>query len=62
MADILDKKDGPAMDTAVLNAAASIMVSGKADNMLDGVEMAYESVMQGKAKEKLEQLIEHTNK
>lgn len=59
---ILNKKDGPAMDTAVLNAAASIMVSGKADNMLDGVEMAYESVMQGKAREKLEQLIEHTNK
>jgi len=60
--NILNKKDGPAMDTAVLNAAASIMVSGKADNMLDGVEIAYESVMQGKAKEKLEQLVEQTNK
>ena len=60
--NILNKKDGAAMDTAVLNAAASIMVSGKAENMLDGVEMAYESVMQGKAKEKLDQLIEYTNK
>lgn len=60
--DILDKKDGAPMDTAVLNAAASIVVSGKADNLLDGVEIAHESVMQGKAKTKLEQLIEYTNK
>ena len=59
---IFNKKDGAALDTAVLNAAASIIVAGKADNMLDGVEMAYESVMQGRAKEKLEQLIEYTNK
>jgi anthranilate phosphoribosyltransferase len=59
---ILNQKDGAAMDTAVLNAAASIMVSGKADNMLDGVEMAYESIMQGKAKQKLEQLVEYTNR
>jgi len=60
--NILNKKDGAALDTAVLNAAASIIVSGKAENMLDGVEMAYESVMQGKAREKLERLIEYTNK
>lgn len=60
--DILNKKDGAAMDTAVLNAAASIVVAGKADNLLDGVELAYESVMQGKANEKLQQLIEYTNK
>ena len=60
--DILNKKDGAPLDTAVLNAAASIVVSGKADNLLDGVEIAYESVMQGKAKSKLEQLIEYTNR
>lgn len=59
--DILNNKSRAPLDIAVLNAAASIMVSGKVDNLRDGVERAYESVAQGKAKEKLEQLIEQTN-
>jgi len=59
--NILSNKSGAALDIAVLNAAASILVSGKVDNMLDGVELAYESVSNRKAKEKLEQLIEQTN-
>jgi anthranilate phosphoribosyltransferase len=60
--DIFNNKSGAPLDIAVLNAAASIMVSGKVDNLLDGVELAYESVSQGKAKEKLYQLIEQTTK
>ncbi len=59
--DILNNKSGAPLDIAVLNAAASILVSGKVNNLLDGVELAYESVTQGKAKEKLAQLIEQTN-
>ncbi len=59
--DILNNKSGAPLDIAVLNAAASILVSGKVDNLLDGVELAYESVTEGKAREKLDQLIEQTN-
>jgi anthranilate phosphoribosyltransferase len=60
--DILDNKNGAPLDIAVLNAAASIMVSGKVDNLLDGVELAYGAVSSGKAKEKLNQLIEQSNR
>jgi anthranilate phosphoribosyltransferase len=60
--DILDNKTGAPLDIAVLNAAASIMVSGKVDNLLDGVELAYGAVSSGKAKEKLNQLIEQSNR
>ena len=59
--DILSGKSGAPLDIAVLNAAASIVVSGKADNFLDGVEMAYESASEGRALEKLNQLIKLTN-
>ncbi|KAA3617430.1 MAG: anthranilate phosphoribosyltransferase [Calditrichaeota bacterium] len=60
--DVLNNKSGAALDIAVLNAAAAILVSGKVNNLLDGVELAYESVSDGKAKEKLDQLINETNR
>jgi len=58
---ILSGKSSAATDIAVLNAAASIMVSGKAENLLDSTELAYESVSNGKATEKLNLLIKETN-
>ncbi|MCB0282917.1 MAG: anthranilate phosphoribosyltransferase [Calditrichae bacterium] len=59
--DILKGKSGACLDVAVLNAAASIMVSGKVENMLDGIELAYESVSSGKAMQKLTALAEKTH-
>lgn len=59
--DILAAKKCPATDVAVLNAAAAIKVSGKVNSLYEGVELAFDSIRSGKAKLKLEKLIEMTN-
>lgn len=59
--DILNGKSGAAMDIAVINAAASIMVSGKVENLFDGIELAYDSATSGKALGKLKDLVKYTN-
>jgi len=58
---ILKGKKGPARDIAVLNAAAAIVVSGKAGDMKEGIKMAEESIDSGKALAKLEELKRYTN-
>ena len=45
-----------------MNAGCAIYISGKADTIADGIEMARESIDSGKALEKLNELIEFTNK
>jgi len=63
MKDILSgKKEGPMRDTAVLNAAAAIIAGKLADRMEDSLKMAVDSLEKGKALEKLEGLIEISNK
>ena len=52
--DVLQGASGPAQDVVVLNAAATLMVSGKADDLRGGVSMASEAINSGAAKEKLE--------
>ena len=59
--NILNGKEGPAMDVAILNAAAAIKVSGKVGSLNEGIQLARESVFTGQAKEKLDKLIELTN-
>lgn len=59
--DILAGKTSPAMDIAILNAAAAIKVSGKVDSLNEGIQLARVSISSGTAKEKLEKLIEITN-
>jgi anthranilate phosphoribosyltransferase len=51
-------KDDPRRDIVVVNAAAGIMVGGKADDFLYGVELAQESIESGAAFKKLKMLIE----
>ena len=53
---VLGGKEGAARDVAVLNAAAAIYVSGKADSIEAGVKMAGQSIDSGKAMEKLEEI------
>lgn len=48
---------GPYRDTVLLNAAAGLIVAGKAESLKAGVSMAAEAIDEGKANEKLVELI-----
>ena len=58
---VLDNQPGPALDIVLLNAGAAIYVSGVADTLQEGVEVARVAVESGAAKEKLRQLVEITH-
>ncbi len=53
---VLQGAPGPVQDVVVLNAAATLVVAGKADDLRSGVSMAREAINSGAAKEKLEAL------
>jgi len=59
---LLEGEKGPQRDVVLLNSGAAIYVSGVADSISEGIEMAKETIDSGKAKKKLEDLIELTNK
>lgn len=59
---VLRGEKGPARDVIQLNAGAAILVSGKAENLGEGLELAGEAIDSGRALEKLNQLIEITNR
>jgi anthranilate phosphoribosyltransferase len=59
---ILDGEKGPKRDVVILNAAAAIVAGGKAMDLKAGCAVARASIDSGRAKHKLELLIEHTNK
>jgi len=58
---ILAGASGPRADIAVLNAAAVIYVGGLAPSVAAGIDRARESIRSGRARKKLEQLVEFTN-
>ena len=58
LADVLDGKQGPARDIVLMNAAAAVMVGGKAATLRDGVAVAAESLDTGAALGKLRALQE----
>jgi anthranilate phosphoribosyltransferase len=49
--------DEPKMEIVLVNSAAGIIVGGKADNFLQGMEVARKSVNSGAAYKKLKELI-----
>ena len=60
---ILTGKDkGPKRDVALINAAAAILIGGKAKDLKDGVKLAAGSIDSGAAAKKLEEFIAFTNK
>lgn len=59
---ILQGEKGPARDVILLNSGAVIMISGLADNLRDGVQIAAETIDSGKAEKKLKDWIEVSNK
>lgn len=57
---ILDGQKGPKRDMVLLNASAAFVASGLCDNFKDGIHIAEASIDSGKARNKLNQLIEFT--
>ncbi|MGM0519711.1 MAG: anthranilate phosphoribosyltransferase [Campylobacterota bacterium] len=61
--DILDNKTKDAkLDIVLLNTALALIVDKKARDMQDGIEIAKEAIKTNKAKEKLKQIIEVSNR
>lgn len=60
--DIMSGKLSPFRDIVTLNAAASLIVGGKADDLKSGVEMANDILGQGKARELMLRWVEYTQK
>ena len=49
-------------DIVMINAANAFIVDGKARDIQDGLEMAKEALLSGKAKAKLEEIIQVSQK
>jgi anthranilate phosphoribosyltransferase len=54
-------KGTPKRDIVLINAAAAIIVGGKAETFIEGIELAAESIDSGKALRKLELLVKATD-
>ena len=59
---ILSGEKGPKRNAVLLNAGAALYLGGKAESMEDGIVLAGELIDSGKAMEKLELLIEASNR
>lgn len=59
---ILDGERGAKRDMVMLNAAAAFVGSGLADDFSQGIRIGEESIDSGRAREKLDRLIEFTGK
>lgn len=59
--EILSGKGGPMSDIILLNSAATIYVGGKAKSIQEGMELASETIQDGKALGKLEDFVRMTN-
>ncbi len=60
--EILDGVEGPKMDAVLLNAGVAIYIATDGITIEQGIEKAREMITSGKAKAKLEQFIEDSNK
>ena len=57
---VIDGVPGPRRDVVTLNAAAAFLVSGRARDWKEGLEIARDSIDSGQAKNKLDELISFT--
>ncbi len=60
--DVLSGQRGPFRDIVLLNAAAALIVGGKASNLTHGVELAAHAIDVGTARAALDRLIAITNR
>ena len=58
---LLDGKEGPIRDIVLLNAAAALIVSGKAKDLKAGVAIGVQSIASGAARRSLDRLVTITN-
>ncbi len=58
---VLQGDKGPARDVVLLNSGAALYVSGSAASIRNGMALAASSIDSGKARQKLEQLVQLTN-
>ncbi len=58
--EILKGEKGPRRDVVLLNASAALVAAGKAGDFEEGINIAEDSIDQGKAAEKLETLVRFT--
>jgi len=58
---LLDGESGPYRDIVALNAAASLVVAGKAPTLKEGVQMAGDAIASGAAKAALDKLVAVSN-
>lgn len=59
---VLSGEKGPRQDVVLLNASSALVAGGMAKDFKEGIEIARRAIESGKAKEKLEKLVEFTNK
>jgi len=59
--DVLKGKSGPLRDVSVLNAAAALIVAGKAKDLKEGAALAAKSIDSGEAEGRLDRLIAVSN-
>ncbi|MBT3535847.1 MAG: anthranilate phosphoribosyltransferase [Rhodospirillaceae bacterium] len=62
LTNLLEGGAGAYRDIVLFNAAAALMIAGKASDLPEGVAMATRSIDDGQAMEKLQQLVEITNR
>jgi anthranilate phosphoribosyltransferase len=55
--DVLKGKAGPFRDISILNAAAALIVAGKAENLKEGARLAAKAIENGEAEGRLDRLI-----
>lgn len=60
--NVLKGKKGPYLDTVLLNAGLALFANGAADSMISGVDLAKESIQSGAAMERLQTLIDYSEK
>ena len=59
---LLDGEQGPYRDIVLLNAGAALLVAGRAKDIKSGAALAATSLDSGAAKQKLQDLIEASNR
>jgi anthranilate phosphoribosyltransferase len=59
--EILEGRDGAPQDVVVANAGAALYVGEMAASLREGAEMARQAIRTGKARRKLEELVEESN-
>jgi len=60
--ELLDGKEGSRKDIVLLNAGAALHAAGAAESILEGVELARQSIDNGRARDKLQALIRQSNR